>query len=259
MKKTNKATGVAEWADASYNIQTGCEHGCLYCYARAQRVRFIKMPDRLAEQEWAKPRLRGIWPALPENKRVMFPTTHDITTANIMTCISAMQMLLGRGNDLVVVSKPNPLCIETLCAVFKQYKSKILFRFTIGTLDEDLAKLWEPNAPKIEERLRALRLAFRAGYQTSVSMEPFLGDLGDVIHTVNTVHPWVTETIWIGKMNKVGARVRQASPEIVAAVKRLRENQTDANINRLCWELATHSKIMWKDSIKDVIGGKEAK
>ena len=31
---TRPATGTREWAASNVNIQDGCEHDCLYCYAK---------------------------------------------------------------------------------------------------------------------------------------------------------------------------------------------------------------------------------
>ena len=34
------AHGTGEWAAGNVNIQNGCEHNCLYCYAKAMAIRF---------------------------------------------------------------------------------------------------------------------------------------------------------------------------------------------------------------------------
>ena len=51
-KRTGK--GTKERSDFSYNICKGCEHGCLYCYARSHASRFdeqIRIPDKWRQQK----------------------------------------------------------------------------------------------------------------------------------------------------------------------------------------------------------------
>jgi hypothetical protein len=47
--------GVQEWAEHSMNFQTGCEHGCVYCYAREQALRFKWINTW---EEWETPKIR---------------------------------------------------------------------------------------------------------------------------------------------------------------------------------------------------------
>jgi hypothetical protein len=105
-----------------------------------------------------------------------------------------------------VVSKPHFECIQRICETFTDYKDKILFRFTIGSTDSNILKYWETNAPSYEERLECLKLAYRMGYQTSISSEPLLDR--NVDDLINRLSPYVTDTIWIGKPNKLLYRTR---------------------------------------------------
>lgn len=144
-------------------------------------------------------------------------------------------------------------CIAEICEKFADHTDKILFRFTIGTLDEDLAKLWEPGAPSIKERIDCLKYAFEHGFSTSVSMEPFLGDIIDASDAFFTFAPYVTDKIWIGKMNKINNRVRKSASYIEDACKEVEKNQRDEKIMMLVAMLHDHEKVEWKDSIKEVI------
>ena len=40
MTITRRKTGTREWSEHSVNCRQGCTNGCLYCYARAQALRF---------------------------------------------------------------------------------------------------------------------------------------------------------------------------------------------------------------------------
>ncbi len=48
-----KGTGTNEWSERTENIQRGCSHNCLYCYASSNAVRF-KLRDR---NDWEREEL----------------------------------------------------------------------------------------------------------------------------------------------------------------------------------------------------------
>lgn len=193
-------TGTREWSEHSFNVGCGCSNNCLYCYARANALRYKKINHH---EEWKSEVVseKAIERAgIKHNGVIMFPTTHDITPIYLEPSVIALKMMLAAGNQVLIVSKPRFECIKRLCLELAPYKEQILFRFTIGTMDNFLLRTWEPGAPASVERLGAIALAKNQEYQTSVSMEPFLGDVKNVIETFNILEPFVTEKIWIGKM-----------------------------------------------------------
>jgi hypothetical protein len=97
-----------------------------------------------------------------------------------------------------------------------------------------------------------LRYAFDRGFTTSVSMEPMLAGTEDAVATFHRVVPFVTETVWIGKMNHVN-RWGRATPEIAAACWYIRKLQCDEAILELVRRLGSHRQVRWKDSIRKVI------
>ena len=183
----------------------------------------------------------------------MFPTTHDISPYYLPYVLEALKNLLSKGNKVLIVSKPHIDCVMAMCKELEPWKSNILFRFTIGTPSEDRAHFWEPGAPTIGERCECLKYAYEKGFFTSVSMEPMLGTVAETLDMFKKMEPYVTDTIWIGKMNKINARVRKSSPEISVACDEVIKWQGNENIMWLVNELKDNSKVAWKDSIKEVI------
>jgi DNA repair photolyase len=243
-------TGTREWSDVSYNIGEHCRNACIYCYARASALSFKKIAT---PAEWEQELLKPTPPKIPVRKgTVMFPTQHDITPYYLPKALVAIRQLLDAGNNLLIVSKPNRVCIDSICETFLNERERILFRFTIGTLDQGIADVWEPKAPKILERIGCLKMAFSRGFATSVSMEPMLAGVQDALTTFHYLCPWVTDTIWLGKMNQIDQRVQQSDPAIQAACQRIKILQSDAEILRLVATLHDHPKVAWKDSIKAV-------
>jgi DNA repair photolyase len=245
-------SGVAEWAEYSVNIQIGCANDCLYCYAAEQAA--SRYGGWIRREDWSDERLskRATIKSYPEKKGVvMFPTTHDITPFNVKEYIRVAKLILDKGNQLLIVSKPRLDCIEPVIAELKQWRKQILFRFTIGTISNHVSVFWEPCAPYPLERIMCLALAQDNGYRTSVSIEPMLEGYSGTIAVVEAVREHVTDTIWIGKMNKVRLRV---APEHFEAVGRIETMQGDELIMKLYRHYEQDPVIRWKDSIKEVVG-----
>ena len=169
--------------------------------------------------------------------------------------------MLASDNKVLIVSKPNPKCIKKLVKELKPYKDNVMFRFTIGTSNNKVLKLFEPNAPSYKDRERSLIMAFNAGYRTSISMEPILCASDLAISTIITLQPYVTDSIWIGKLNKADLRVDQSrmTDKVTLGLESLLLWQNDDNciceLVRLiqeCEEIE-QQKIQWKDSIKEVL------
>lgn len=247
--KNRKGTGTKEWAEVTENIQIGCANGCLYCYAAHNANRF-KLRDR---EEWAIEELtkRADITSYPaKNGVVMFPSSHDITPFNVDAYIRVAKLILGKSNRLLIVSKPRLDVIKKVCDALINHKKQILFRFTIGTLKTDISLFWEPGAPWPHERICALQFAHSAGFKTSISIEPMLGSWCGAVDVVDMVEPFVTDTIWIGKMNKPRLRVDNGYR---AAVEQVVLLQGDDAILKLVEILEDNQKIRWKDSIKEVV------
>jgi len=132
---------------------------------------------------------------------IMSPSSHDITESNVELAIKVFKNILEPGNELLIVSKPKGSLIKKVCKAIEPWKKQVLFRFTIGTLNDKIRAYWEPGAPTINERLEALEYAHENDWRTSVSVEPFLDE--NVVGLVRVLIPLVSDTIWIGPMNKI--------------------------------------------------------
>jgi len=192
----------------------------------------------------------------------MFPTQHDITLENVERCIEELKALLGPGNSVLIVSKPSLSVIEQLLVELEPWKAQVLFRFTIGSLSQKVLSFWEPCAPGPEDRRDSLQAAFAAGWATSVSMEPVLDrTLNDIVAVVEALSPYVTDSIWLGKANRLVERLKannrwEGAENVVVRVKAgfLLKSQTDECILALYEQLEDHPKVRWKESIKQVVG-----
>lgn len=247
--------GTDEWAKETMNCIKGCSHDCKYCYAKEISLRRHKSntPDSWRNEELKVEKLKKKF--RKRDGRIMFPSTHDITPENLDHCVTFLDNILKPGNEVLVVSKPHLACIQVMCEKFMPYSQQILFRFSIGSCDDHVLRFWEPHAPSFEERLQSLTYAFRAGFNTSVSGEPILENNADDL--IRRFLPLVTETIWIGKPNKLLYRLRMNGhddDETMTMAKKLMEDLSDNYITDLYNRYKDNPKIKWKESIKKVVG-----
>jgi DNA repair photolyase len=251
------ASGTKEWAEINHNIGKGCANDCLYCYAAAMAANpfFGAWRQRCdwSREELAHNAHKTSYPL--KRDMIMFPTTHDITPFYLPHFIRVATMMLGKGNRLLITTKPRLECVTELLAALAPFRDRVLFRFTVGSLDDGDVRFWEPNAPLPAERMAALDLACVGGWQTSVSIEPMLAGRTETLRVIRAVYPLVTETIWVGKMRDVRRRVDMGVPEHAAAVAGIEVLQCDAAVLGLVAQVERLGllKVRWKDSVKAIM------
>ena len=240
-------TGTKEWADHNVNCIKGCYNNCRYCYALLMAKRF----GRATNNNWKNMIIREDIVNTQFRKfsgRVMFPSSHDIIDLPDFeeACFTVLENLLKSGNEVLVTNKPRLAIIKKIDKEFSGYKDHIQFRFTITSPDDQLLKFWEPNAPLFQERLKSLQFAFKKGYKTSVSIEPFLDY--DPKPLVDMISPYITESIWLGVMNYIPRNnVRKAD---VSYYDSIRKNYSERHLKEIYETFNECPKIRWKDSIK---------
>jgi DNA repair photolyase len=246
--------GTKEWASHNENCISGCSNHCRYCYAQSMAVRFgRKTPDTWKNEILHQGKL--VRRFKKKQGRFMFPTTHDITPENFDHCMVFLENILKAGNEVLVVSKPHLDCIRSMCNRFNEYRQQILFRFTIGSADNDILRFWDQDAPGFEERLESLAYAYRAGYATSVSCEPLLDANADDL--IRQVRPYVTDAIWLGKGNNMIGRLKMnghGDQETIQRAVHLMASLSAEYVLDLYDRHRDDPHIKWKDSLKKVVG-----
>ena len=248
-----QVSGTREWAVETVNFCNGCCNSCIYCYARYRAVHRL---HRMTNDDWPKELVRDH--DVRKSRRlvngpVMCPSTHDITPGNIEAAETVLLKLLDAGNQLLIVSKPREECIDRLTKSLLPYLDQVLFRFTIGVVDERLRRFWEPEAPTFEERLNALQMAHEAGYATSVSAEPLL-EPWNASELLARLRPFITHSFWIGKLNQLHGRTKWLYPDGHPEIDRLEQWQTDEKVFEVYEALKHDPLVRWKESYKMVLG-----
>jgi DNA repair photolyase len=245
--------GTYEWAVKNANYINGCSHNCLYCYSKEMAIRYKrKTPENWEIEEINYVQFNKTFKNI--GGTIMFPSSHDITPLNLDKSIEFLNRLLNPGNKVLIVSKPHLIVIKRLCKELGSFKENILFRFTIGSIDTETLKLWEPNAPTFEERFSALKYAFKKGFKTSVSCEPMLDN--KTFQLVKKLEPYVSDSIWLGKANFLIRRLKMNGYNNNKTYKLaidLLDSQNEASINNLYDLLKHNKKVKWKESIKKIV------
>jgi len=164
--------------DYSINPFTGCSHGCVYCYApfvlREKRnwgtfvdVK-INAPEVLTKEIPRK-----------KKKNILMSSVTD-PYQNLEKKYKITRQILERlVNTKFVVSvlTKSPLVLRDL-DLFKKMNCEV--GLTITTLDENVAKVFEPGAPSPKERLEILSYLKISGIKTYIFFGPLLPFISDV-------------------------------------------------------------------------------
>ena len=248
--------GTYEWAISNANFINGCSHDCKYCYSKEMAIRFKrKTPATWSKEVVNKSSLNRTFHKPNKDGYIMFPSSHDVTPLHLDESLKFLRNMLAAGNKVLIVTKPHLSVIREICKEFKDYKEKILFRFTIGSVNSDILKFWEPNAPDYQERKQSVIYAYRHGFMTSLSCEPMLD--ANIDEVVNDLQKFVTDSIWIGKANFLIRRLtanHSTDKETIRKAHELIDLQSDDNIKKLYKRLSKNKKIKWKESVKKVVG-----
>ena len=168
-----------EW---TINPYRGCEFGCKYCYARYTHEFMELAAEEFEEKIYAKPAaahlLRGELARIPRKDSIAIGTATDpyqpaerrFSRTRAILEVFARE----RGRRLGITTKSD-LVVRDLDLLCEIARANILsINVTITTLDEKLARLLEPRAPRPELRLGAVRRLSEAGLTVGVFPNPVM-------------------------------------------------------------------------------------
>jgi DNA repair photolyase len=174
--------------DRSINPYRGCEHGCVYCFARPTHSymglspgldfesKLFAKPDaaKLLEKELSKEGYQPRTIAIGTNTDPYQPVERQW---RIMREI--LEVLEARSHPVGIVTKSALVTrdIDILSRMAGRGLAKVALSVT--TLDRKLARTMEPRAATPTKRLEAIRQLSDAGIPTSVMVAPIVPGLTD--------------------------------------------------------------------------------
>ena len=174
--------------DRSINPYRGCEHGCVYCFARPTHAyhglspgldfetKLFAKPNAAAllETELSKPTYRpqtiqlgantDPYQPIERTRRITREIIEVLSRFNHPVGVTTKSNLITRDIDLLA-----PMADKNLAAV----------GISITSLDRTLARTLEPRCPTPDKRLEAVRELTDAGIPVAVMVAPVIPGLND--------------------------------------------------------------------------------
>ncbi len=174
--------------DRSINPYRGCEHGCVYCYARPthsflglspgqdfeSRI-FVKgEASSILKQQLKHPKYRCKVLALGTNTDPYQPIERKLNVTRQL-----LKVLLDFKHPTTIITKSDLITrdIDILKPMAKLNIVKVTFSFT--TLSKQLARILEPRATTPIKRLKAINALSDAGIPTGINFAPVIPAIND--------------------------------------------------------------------------------
>ncbi len=174
--------------DYSINPYRGCEHGCIYCFARPTHSYFNLSPGLDFETKlFAKHNAVAL---LHDELRKRTYVPKQMNIGAVTDCYQPIEreLKLTRGIIQTLVDVRHPFAFVTKSSLVERdidllseaARRKLAAVYvTITTLDADLARKLEPRAAAPHRRLRTLKTLSEAGIPVGVSVSPIIPFLNE--------------------------------------------------------------------------------
>ncbi|WP_425265703.1 PA0069 family radical SAM protein [Terrihabitans rhizophilus] len=174
--------------DRSINPYRGCEHGCVYCFARPSHSYLGLSPGldfeskltvksnaaALLEKELAQPGYEVRTMALGTNTDPYQPIERQYRVTR-----SVLEVLARSNHPVGIVTKSALVTRDIDILAPMAAKGLARVALSITTLDPKLARDLEPRAPTPAKRLEAVRQLSEAGIPVTVMVAPIIPALND--------------------------------------------------------------------------------
>ncbi|WP_120717963.1 PA0069 family radical SAM protein [Tsuneonella amylolytica] len=174
--------------DRSVNAYRGCEHGCVYCFARPTHAyhdlspgldfetRLFAKPDaaRLLRETFAKPRYRPKPLAMGTNTDPYQPIErrYRITRQVLEVCLDAR-------HPVTITTKSDRVCDDIDLISEMARRRLVAVSISVTSLDPKLSGKLEPRAAAPAKRLAALGALVNAGVPVHCSVSPIIPAITD--------------------------------------------------------------------------------
>jgi DNA repair photolyase len=174
--------------DRSINPYRGCEHGCVYCFARPTHAFLGLSPGldfetklfvkdgaaALLQRELAAPSYRARTMALGSNTDPYQPIERQYRITR-----SILEVLARCDHPVGIVTKSNLVLrdLDILAPMAAKGLAKVYVSVT--TLEKDIARKMEPRAPIPARRLEAIERLAGAGVPVGVMVAPIIPAVND--------------------------------------------------------------------------------
>lgn len=174
--------------DRSINPYRGCEHGCIYCFARPTHAfmglsagldfeaKLFAKPDapKLLERELSRPGYKPRVIAIGTNTDPYQPIEKE------WRIMRQILDVLDKANHPVSIVTKSALVMRDIDILSRMAARGLAWvGMSVTTLDRKLARTMEPRAATPPRRLEAIRALSEAGIPTAIMMAPIIPGLND--------------------------------------------------------------------------------
>lgn len=182
----------------SMNPYQGCEHGCIYCYARStheyygysagrdfeEKVLYKKSAPKLLEETFNKKSWKPDLIVLSGNTDCYQPAERKFEITRQL-----LQVCLKYRNPVGIITK-NSLILRDI-DILTELNALNLLRVTLSitSLKEDIRRKMEPRTASVKQRLKTLQTLSNAGIKVNVNMAPIIPAINsyEVFDLIKTV------------------------------------------------------------------------
>jgi DNA repair photolyase len=202
--KASSALGRSAICDYCLNPYVGCEHGCLYCYAR--------FSGRLVGRgllDW------GNYLYFKSNiievlgKDISKKTPGEVYLSSITDPYQpieeklqltrrALVLLASNKRFSVTIQTKSPLVLRDV-DILKEIRDRCTIGFTIAMWD-DWAGVFEPRAPPPSARLNGLKELSHEGFKTYAFIGPIIPSLDDPLEIISKIEDYV-DHVYLDRLN----------------------------------------------------------
>lgn len=174
--------------DRSINPYQGCEHGCVYCYARPShsylglspgldfetQIFYKSNAAAILLKEWQKPGYECKPITIGANTDPYQPAEKSLQVTRQL-----LQLFREYRHPVNLITKSHLICrdIDLLSDLAKDNLCSVAI--SIPTMDASLKRVMEPRVPAASARLKAIRDLSQAGVPVSLLVAPIIPAIND--------------------------------------------------------------------------------
>jgi DNA repair photolyase len=180
--------------DRSINAYRGCEHGCVYCYARPTHAyhglspgldfesKLFAKPNaaELLRQTFSKPNYQPTSLAIGTNTDPYQPIEKRYRITR-----QILEVMLETMHPVVITTKSNRVVDDRDLLARLAELQLTAVAISVTTLDPQTARLLEPRAPAPARRLEAVQKLSEAGIHVHVNIAPVVPGITD--HEIESI------------------------------------------------------------------------
>jgi len=222
----NKHKKRDEWFldDYSVNPYQGCSFNCIYCYTRGSKYGThlaktlsakVNAPELLEKElaRRAKKKEYGIICFASQEAYLPIEKEYKITRKMLEIIlryrfpvhIGTKSTLVLRDLDILKEIDRKAILPEDLK---QKLKHGVIISFSLSTLDEKLARIFEPGAPTPKERLYTMRKCKEVGFLVGINFIPVLPFLSDsdeqIEQMIKTAKGYGADFVLVGGLTLFG-------------------------------------------------------